>query len=242
MYDISKLKKLYPGKTKEVYELSNGNVLLQFTNKTTMNDQGEEDPGGNLVGKEVEGSGRACVLMTQHFFKLFEEAGIPTHLVEVDAENLQMEVKKVLPVGHATTLEGSSGVEWIGRWVATGSFVKKYGKYISDGYKFTEPFVHATLKDDERGDPYIDEYTLEVAGILVPEKYQILKGYTVKIAEIMKSEFKKKGCDLLDFKVEYGWDNDGNLILIDEIGPGSARVYKDGKKMEKVEIGVLFEA
>lgn len=241
MYKVEKLNLLYAGKTKNVYELPNGNILLQFTNKTTMNEKGEEDPGGNNIGKEVDGSARACILMTQHFFKLFEEDGIPTHLVAVDVENLQMEVKKVLPVGNDVCLEGNAGVEWIGRWTATGSFVKKYGKYIHDGHKFHKPFVHATLKDDERGDPYIDEYTLNILKILSPQQYTLLMRYTIDIAKIMKTKFEEKGCELLDFKVEYGWDDKGNLILIDEIGPGSARVYKDGIKMEKVEIGKLFE-
>jgi len=241
LYDVSKLDLLYSGKTKNVYALSNGNVLLQFTDKTTMNEKGEEDPGGNLVGKSVEGSGRACILMTQHFFKLFEEAGIPTHLVAIDVKDLQIEVKKVTPIGEKVCLEKGSGVEWIGRWIATGSFVKHYGKYVADGHQFSKPFVHATLKDDERGDPYIDDYTLDNLEILSAENFQLLKGYTEKIAEIMKEEFIKLGCELYDFKVEFGDDRNGDLILIDEIGPGSARVFRNNKKMSKLEIGNLFE-
>jgi phosphoribosylaminoimidazole-succinocarboxamide synthase len=240
LHDVSKLSLLYAGKTKDVYELPNGNVLLQFTDKTTMNEKGEEDPGGNLVGKSVDGSGLACILMTKHFFKLFEEAGIPTHLVKVDVNDLQMEVQRVSTIGTEVCLEEGAGVEWIGRWIATGSFVKHYGKYIADGKQFSTPFVHATLKDDERGDPYIDEYTLQKLGILSSGNYQILKGYTEKIAEIMKSEFQKLGCVLYDFKVEYGVNQHGDLILIDEIGPGSARVYKNNIKMSKIEIGALF--
>jgi len=241
LYDVSKLDLLYAGKTKNVHALPNGNILLQFTDKTTMNEKGEEDPGGNLVGKSVEGSGRACILMTKHFFKLFEEAGIPTHLVNIDVDDLQIEVKRVAPIGENVCLEKGSGVEWIGRWIATGSFVKHYAKYIADGHQFTKPFVHATLKDDERGDPYIDDYTLDRLRILSADKFQILKGYTEKVAEIMKSEFIKLGCELYDFKVEYGEDLNGNLILIDEIGPGSARIFKNEKKMTKPEIGNLFE-
>jgi phosphoribosylaminoimidazole-succinocarboxamide synthase len=240
MYDVTTLQLLYSGKTKDVYELSNGNVLLQFTDNTTMNEQGNEDPGGNLKGEAVIGSGQACVRMTQHFFNLFEKAGIPTHLIAVDIANLQMEVKKVLPIGYDVALEGNPGLEWIGRFVATGSFVKKYGKYISDGYRFEHPYVHATLKDDERGDPYIDKETIHLFKLLNEEGYMISKFYTTTIANIMKHEFEKLGCELYDFKVEFGWNRTEKLILIDEIGPGSARVYKDGKKMEKIEIGNLF--
>ena len=241
LYNVSTLTLLYAGKTKEVYQLPNGNILLQFTNKTTMNEKGEEDPGGNLVGKSVEGSGRACILMTKHFFKLFEEAGIPTHLINIDVTDLQVEVQRAVPLGEDVRLEAGCGVEWIGRWIATGSFVSHYGKYIADGYQFTEPFVHATLKDDGRNDPYVDDYTLDVLGILSVDKYQILKDYTAKIAKIMKSEFEKLGCELFDFKVEYGINQHGDLILIDEIGPGSARVFKNEKKMNKIEVGALFE-
>ena len=147
----------------------------------------------------------------------------------------------MIPIGENVCLEKGSGVEWIGRWIATGSFVKHYAKYIADGHQFSKPFVHATLKDDFRGDPYIDDYTLDRLGILSTAKYHILKGYTEKIAQIMKTEFNKLGCELYDFKVEYGEDHDGNLILIDEIGPGSARIYQNDKKMSKPEIGNLFE-
>ena len=241
LYDVSNLTLLYAGKTKEVYQLPNGNILLQFTDKTTMNEKGEEDPGGNLVGKSVEGSGRACILMTQHFFKLFAEAGIPTHLINIDVADYQIEVERAAPLGENARLEEGCGVEWIARWIATGSFVSHYGKYMKDGHQFTEPFVHATLKDDGRNDPYIDDYTLDVLGILSIDKYPILKDYTEKIAQIMKTEFEKLGCELYDFKVEYGANQKGNLILIDEIGPGSARVFKNGKKMSKVEVGALFE-
>jgi phosphoribosylaminoimidazole-succinocarboxamide synthase len=240
LYDVSKLDLLYSGKTKDVYTLPNGNILLQFTDKTTMNEKGEEDPGGNLVGKSVDGSGRACILMTQHFFTLFKEAGIPTHLIAIDLDSLQLEVEKASPLGEKVCIESGCGVEWIGRWIATGSFVKNYGKYIQEGHQFSKPCVHATLKDDERNDPYIDDYTLDTLGILSCDNYYILKGYTEKIAEIMKSEFTKLGCELYDFKVEYGNNQHGDLILIDEIGPGSARIYKNGKKMSKIEIGELF--
>ncbi len=240
MYDVTKLKLLYKGKTKDVYDLANGNVLLQFRDDTTMNEQGEEDPGGNLKGKKVVGSGRACLLMTQHFFDLFAKAAIPTHLVAIDVANLQMEVENAIPVGLNVALEGNAGLEWIGRWVATGSFIKKYGKYISDGQRFEHPYIHATLKDDERGDPYIDKETIHLFKLLNEEGYMISKFYTTTIANIMKREFEKLGCELYDFKVEFGWNRKGKLILIDEIGPGSARVYKDGEKMEKVEIGNLF--
>ena len=241
MYNVEKLPLLYKGKTKNVYGLGDGNILLQYRDDTTMNEKGEEDPGGNFKGKKVEGSARACVLMTLYFMNLFEDAGIPTHFIEVDVKNLQMEVEQAFPIGHKVTLEKTAGVEWIGRWVATGSFVKTYGKYITDGHRFSKPFVHATLKDDERGDPYIDEYTLDVLDILSPENYKKLKGYTELIAKILKAEFADLGCEIYDFKVEFGQNEYGDFILIDEIGPGSARIYKDGKKLSKVEIGALFE-
>lgn len=244
MYNINELERLYTGKTKDVYRLENGNLLLQFTNKTTMNDLGEEDPGGNKIGKEVEGSALACILMTQYFFKLFAEAGIPTHLIGVDANHLQVEVKPATTIGKELFVNGTGGVEWIWRNRFTGSFRKMFGRYnknMSDGDTFPFPVVHATVKDDEAGDPYIEKDFLAALALLSGEDYELLKGYTQKIGEILYTEFQKLGCDIWDFKVEFGRDENGNLILIDEIGPGSARVYRDGKKMEKVEIGKLFE-
>lgn len=244
MYDVKELEKMYTGKTKDVYRLSNGNLLLQFTNKTTMNDQGEEDPGGNQVGKEVEGSAKACILMTQYFFKLFAEAGIPTHLVGVDVENLQVEVKQAITIGKELFVNETGGIEWIWRNRITGSFLRTFGRYnknLKDGDILPAPIVHATVKDDGAGDPYIEKDFLDALQVLSGKDYELLKGYTQKIGKIMYDEFQKMGCDIWDFKVEFGKDKDGNLILIDEIGPGSARVYKDGKKMQKPEIGKLFE-
>jgi phosphoribosylaminoimidazole-succinocarboxamide synthase len=244
MHNIQELERIYKGKTKDVYQLKNGNILLQFTNKTTMNDLGEEDPGGNKVGKEVAGSARACVLMTQHFFKLFAVAGIPTHLVDVDVEHLQMEVKPVSTIGKVLFVNETGGIEWIWRNRFTGSFRKMFGKYnknLKDGDVFPFPVVHATVKDDEAGDPYIEKDFLDALQILSGNDYELLKEYTQKIGEILYAEFQKLDCDIWDFKVEFGRDKSGNLILIDEIGPGSARVYRDGKKMEKIEIGELFE-
>jgi phosphoribosylaminoimidazole-succinocarboxamide synthase len=237
------MKMIYKGKTKDVYQLENGNVLLQFTDKTTMNDAGVEDPGGNKVGKEVAGSAQACVLMTQHFFKLFEEAGIPTHLVAVDVENLQMEVKAVTPIGKELFANETGGIEWIWRNRLTGSFFKLFGRYnknLKDGDILATPLVHATVKDDGAGDPYIEKDFLKALQILSAGDYELLKEYTLKAGEILFNEFQKMGCEIWDFKIEFGQVKDGNLILIDEIGPGSARVYQAGKKMEKVAIGGLF--
>ena len=243
MYDVKEFERIYAGKTKDVYRLTNGNLLLQFTNKTTMNDLGEEDPGGNKVGKEVAGSARACVLMTQHFFKLFTEAGIPTHLIGVDIEHLQMEVKPATTIGKELFVNETGGIEWIWRNRFTGSFLKmfeRYNKNRKDGDVFPTPVVHATVKDDEAGDPYIERDFLDALEILPCSDYEVLKDYTKKIGKIIYDEFQKLGCDIWDFKVEFGRDKNGTLILIDEIGPGSARVYRDGKKMTKVEIGELF--
>ena len=243
MYNVKELERMYTGKTKDVYRLKNGNLLLQFTNKTTMNDDGVEDPGGNLIGKEVAGSARACVLMTQHFFTLFAEAGIPTHLIAVDVDNLQVEVIPVTTLGKELFVNQTGGVEWIWRNKITGSFFKmfaRYNKNVKDGDTLSTPLVHATVKDDGAGDPYIEKDFLESLNILSGNDYELLKEYTKKVGDIVYKEFQKMGCDIWDFKIEFGRDMVGNLILIDEIGPGSARVYKDGKKMEKVEIGALF--
>ncbi|MDR0795118.1 MAG: hypothetical protein LBE79_03570 [Tannerella sp.] len=243
MYGTSELEKLYAGKTKDVYRLKNGNILLQFTNKTTINDEGVEDPGGNNVGKEVAGSARACVLMTQYFFKLFAEAGIPTHLIAVDVDRLQMEVKPVTTIGKELFTNATGGIEWIWRNRITGSFFRMFGRYnknLKDGDVLPSPLVHATVKDDGAGDPYIEKDFLGALNILSADDYELLKKYTQTAGQILFDEFQKMGCDIWDFKIEFGRDYGGNLILIDEIGPGSARVYQSGRKMEKVKIGALF--
>lgn len=223
------MKLKYQGKTKDVYELANGNYLLQFKDDVTGVD-GVFDPGANSVGLTIEGAGKAGLKLTKYFFELLNEKGIPTHFLEVNMEEATMTVKPAEVFGH--------GLEVICRYRAVGSFLRRYGLYAKEGQPL-DAFVEVTIKDDERQDPPISEDALDMLGILSKEEYQILKSLTQQIAGIVKEELAKKGIELYDIKFEFGRIN-GEIALIDEISGGNMRCYKDGKYIEPLELEKLF--
>lgn len=220
------MKHVYEGKTKSVYELDNGNYLLKFKDDATGED-GKFDPGANTVGLSIAGMGRGGVRLTAFFFERIKEAGIPTHYISADVENATMTVRPASVVGK--------GIEVICRFRAVGSFRKRYGDYCTEGQPL-DAFVEVTLKDDERGDPPITKDALIMLGLLSDAEYEDLKKRTQKIAKIVAKEIAKKGMELYDIKFEFGKSKEGDVILIDEISGGNMRVYKNGKRVEPLEL------
>ncbi|MEG2450943.1 MAG: phosphoribosylaminoimidazolesuccinocarboxamide synthase [Clostridia bacterium] len=226
------MKKLYTGKTKDVFQLDNGNVLLKFKDDCTGKD-GKFDPGENTVGLTIEGIGKANLQVSIMFFEILQKAGIKTHYIGADIKNSTMEVLPATVFGN--------GLEIICRLVATGSFVRRYGQYIADGTKLEGGYVEATLKDDLRGDPLITCEGLVALGIMNEEMFASMKAQTLEITNIVAAELKKKNLDLWDIKFEFGYNN-GKVILIDEIASGNMRVCKDGVIVEPVELTKLILA
>lgn len=220
------MKKVYVGKTKDVYQLDNGNVMLEFKDDCTGKD-GVFDPGENTVGLKIEGIGRANLETSVMFFEILKNEGIKTHYVSANIENATMEVLPGKVFGK--------GLEVICRLVATGSFVRRYGDYIEDGTSLAPGYVETTFKDDEKGDPLVTPDGLAVLGVMSLEQYASMKEQTIKITNIVASELKKKGLDLWDIKFEFGYNGD-EVILIDEIASGNMRVYKDGKIVDPVTL------
>jgi Phosphoribosylaminoimidazolesuccinocarboxamide (SAICAR) synthase len=226
------MKKIYVGKTKDVYALDNGNYLLKFKDDCTGKD-GVFDPGMNEVGLTIEGIGRANLEVSIMFFEILKKAGIKTHYVNADIENATMEVLPATVFGK--------GLEVICRLVATGSFVRRYGDYIKDGTAIDGGYVETTFKDDDRGDPLVTKDGLSTLGVMSGEMYDSMKAQTLEIAGIVSAELKKKGLDLWDIKFEFGY-NSGEVILIDEIASGNMRVYKDGEIVAPVDLTKLILA
>lgn len=220
------MEKIYQGKTKDVYKLENGNVLLKFKDDCTGKD-GVFDPGENSVGLTIEGIGKANLETSIKFFEILKEAGIKTHYVSADVDNATMEVLPATVFGH--------GLEVICRLKATGSFIRRYGDYIADGTVLEGGYVETTFKDDAKGDPLVTKDGLIALGVMSGEMYDSMKEQTLKITRIVADELAKKGLDLYDIKFEFGYDNN-EVILIDEIASGNMRVYKDGKIVEPVEL------
>ena len=223
------MKKIYTGKTKDVYELENGNYMLQFKDDMT-GENGVFDPGANTVGAHIEGIGRENLRVSVKFFGMLNAAGIKTHYVSADIDNATMEVLPAKPFGK--------GLEVICRYRAVGSFIRRYGAYIEDGAKLPA-YVEMTIKDDDRGDPLITKEGLEVLGIMTGEQFDAIVKATKEITAIVAAEVEKAGAEFYDIKFEFGF-NGQEVILIDEIASGNMRAYKDGKTLEPMDLTALL--
>ena len=224
------MKTIYEGKTKNVYGLENGNVLLKFKDDCTGKD-GVFDPGENSVGLTIEGIGKANLITSIHYFELLKKAGIKTHYISANIEDATMEVLPATVFGH--------GLEVICRLVATGSFIRRYGEYIEDGTPLEGGYVECTFKNDAKGDPLVTSEGLAALGVMSTEMFNSMKEQTLKITKIVADDLKTLGLDLWDIKFEFGYNN-GEVILIDEIASGNMRVYKDGKIVDPVELTKLI--
>jgi len=227
------MKIVYTGKTKDVYDLENGNYLLKFKDDVT-GENGVFDPGANTIGLTIEGAGRAGLKLTKLFFEKLKEKGIPTHYISADIEAATMTVKPATVFGK--------GLEVICRFRAVGSFLRRYGRYAKEGQPL-DAFVEVTLKDDVRQDPPINDDALEMLGILSKGEYAILKDLTRKISKVVQEELAKKGIELYDIKLEFGRvGKEGQIVLIDEISGGNMRAYKDGAYIEPLLLEKLMLA
>lgn len=222
---------VYKGKTKDVYELEDGNYLLKFKDDVT-GENGVFDPGANTVGLTIEGVGKAGLRLTKFFYEKLNKMGISTHYVEADIDNGTMTVLPAKMFGK--------GVEVICRYRAVGSFLRRYGMYATEG-QHLDAYVEVTLKDDDRNDPLITDEGLEMLGIMTKEEYKILTDLTKRIGQVVKDELSKKEMELYDIKFEFGRVGEDNRIaLIDEISGGNMRAYKDGKYIEPLELEKLM--
>jgi len=225
------MKLLYKGKTKDVYELGDGNYLFKMKDDATGKN-GVFDPGENSVGLTIEGFGRAALAMSAYYFGLLNQKGVPTHFISADTDAVEMIVRPAEFFGEGPALEV------ICRFRAIGSFYRRYQNYCGEGAPL-DALVETTLKDDARGDPLITKDALAELGILAPDEYETLKALTKEIACIIKDDLAEKGLELYDIKFEFG-KVDGEIALIDEISAGSARVYKDGVWLQPAELAKYF--
>ncbi|MGI5967896.1 MAG: phosphoribosylaminoimidazolesuccinocarboxamide synthase [Anaerotruncus rubiinfantis] len=229
---MENLKLVYTGKTKNVYALENGNYLLRFKDDCTGKD-GVFDPGENSVGLTIEGVGDVNLRMSIYYFEKINAAGIRTHYVGANLEDTTMEVLPAKPFGK--------GLEVICRYKAVGSFLRRYRDYIQEGADLPA-YVEMTFKNDELGDPLVTKDALAALGVMTEAQYDTVKEMTQKITKIVADDLKEKGLVLYDIKFEYGYDAEGNVMLIDEIASGNMRVYKDGAYIDPMTLSKLFFA
>ena len=207
---------LYEGKGKKLFATSDENVVIaEFTDDLTA---------FNAEKKGTEsGKGALNCRISTLLFTLLEKEGIKTHFVKQLNDN-EMLCKKVSIIP----------IEVVTRNIATGSLTKRLG--IKEGSILAYPLVEFYYKDDALGDPLINDEHCEILGLVkTRDELEILKTQARKINEILKAFFDKRELKLVDFKLEFGRDNEGNIILADEISPDSCRFWdkNTNQKLDK---------
>lgn len=226
-------EKIYSGKTKDVHALPNGNVLLVFKDDVTGAD-GVIDPGANMVIGQVQGKGRKSLAMTDYFFARLHAAGVPTHMVAADLTQGTMEVRRAVPLGRQA--DGNGGFEFVCRTRPWGSFLRRYQPYIQDASRNLDYLVEITVKDDERGDPLINDDAIVALGLLSPAHLDQAKELTRRVCRIVEADLRERGLTLIDMKIEIGLV-DEQVVVIDEISADAMRVMgEDGQVLEHAAV------
>ena len=208
---MKKLEMLYEGKAKKVYKSDDTDIYIvdYKDDATAFNGQKK----GTILGK-----GAINNKMTNHIFKILEENGIPTHLVK-ELSDRETAVKKVEIVP----------LEVIIRNVSAGSFAKRLG--IEEGRKLIAPTLEFSYKDDQLGDPFINDYYAIALGISTREEINRITELAFMINKVLVKYFSDHGIDLIDFKIEFGRYK-GQIILADEISPDTCRLWDSSTHMK----------
>ena len=223
------MKLLYEGKAKRIYETDNPDeVICEFKDSLTAFNGEKED--------SKSGKGALNCAITTIIFEALEKAKIPTHLIKKIDDTKQLVKKvKIIPI------------EVVVRNIAAGSLAKRLG--LKEGEKLPFTIVEFYYKNDELNDPLINDDHAMILNLVDDKKeLELLREYGRKVNEFLTQFFDKAGMILVDFKIEFGKDKDGNIILADEITPDSCRLWdkKTGKKLDKdlfrFDLGDIKEA
>ena len=211
---MKKLGQLYEGKAKKVFETDDPDIVIVDYKDDATAFNGLKK--GTIAGKGVINN-----KMSNMMFRLMEQHGIPTHYVE-ELSDRETAVKKVQIVP----------LEVIIRNTAAGSFSKRYG--VPEGKKLPVAVLEFSYKNDDLGDPLINDYHALAMELATPEEIETIKKMAFKVNEIMKEFFKTLNIVLIDFKLEFGRFK-GSIILADEISPDTCRFWDmtTGEKLDK---------
>lgn len=206
---------LYEGKAKKVFATDDPELLIVSYKDDATAFNGQKK--GTIVGKGVINN-----RMSNYLMKRLEKAGIPTHFAEEqnDRDTLVKRVS-IIPL------------EVIVRNIAAGSFSKRYG--IEEGVALENPTIEFSYKNDELGDPLMNEYHAVAMKLATKEEIELIKRYAFKINDHLKAFWRECGITLVDFKLEFGKLVDGTVVLADEISPDTSRLWdsKTGEKLDK---------
>ena len=212
---MEKKEQLYEGKAKKVFATDDPNLVIVSYKDDATAFNGEKK--GTIAGK-----GAINNVMSNHMFQLLEQQGVPTHFVE-QLSDRETVVKKVSIVP----------LEVIVRNISAGSFAKRYG--VKEGIVFDEPTFELSYKNDDLGDPLMNDYHAIALKLATREEIELIKSMTFKINEVMKQYFDTLNVTLVDFKLEFGKTADGQIVLADEISPDTCRLWDKttGEKLDK---------
>lgn len=201
---------LYEGKAKKVFTTDDPFLyLIEYKNSLTAFNALKKD--------SIEGKGRLNNLISTTLFEYLKKEGIPTHFVE-RLDDVRQLVKKVTIVP----------IEVVVRNITTGTLCKRLG--VEEGLRLPRPLVELYLKDDSLGDPIITEDHALLFGWATEEQLIRIKEITLKVNSLLTSLFSELGIILVDFKLEFGLDDEGNLLLADEISPDTCRFWDEKTK------------
>ena len=212
---MEKKEQLYEGKAKKVFATDDPNLVIVSYKDDATAFNGEKK--GTIAGK-----GAINNVMSNHMFQLLEQQGVPTHFVE-QLSDRETVVKKVSIVP----------LEVIVRNISAGSFAKRYG--VKEGIVFDEPTFELSYKNDDLGDPLMNDYHAIALKLATREEIELIKSMTFKVNEVMKQYFDTLNVTLVDFKLEFGKTADGQIVLADEISPDTCRLWDKttGEKLDK---------
>lgn len=211
---MEKGQEIYEGKAKKLYSTTNPELIIVSYKDDATAFNGLKK--GTILGKGIINNKMSNLLMQR-----LEKIGVPTQFVRElnDRETLVKKVR-IIPL------------EVIVRNIAAGNFVKRYG--VKEGIVFENPIIEISYKNDALGDPLLnDEHALALK-LVTKEDLAIIKKYSFKINDVLKTFWKECAVTLVDFKLEFGKLTDGTIILADEISPDTSRLW-DGKTGEKLD-------
>lgn len=213
---MEKRELLYEGKAKKLYLTDDANLVIsEFKDDLTAFN-------GEKKSSEA-GKGALNNKISTELFKLLESKGIKTHFVKMLDDNHMLHTKVDVIL-----------IEVIVRNIATGSLSRNLG--IEDGKVLPFTLVEFDFKNDALGDPKLNDQHALILGLVdYQDELDKLRRMARKINDILKPYFAEKGLKLVDFKLEFGKDASGNIILIDEISPDNCRFWdmETGEKMDK---------
>ena len=223
---------LYEGKAKKVFSHDDlDKVIIEFKDDATAFNA--------LKKAKFEGKGKLNCLISARIFELLIKKNIPTHYIELKNENTMIAQKiKVIPL------------EIVLRNIAYGSLCKQ--TTIPSGTVLAKPLIDIYLKNDELNDPLITRDRIELMNILSSKELDFIINLTLKINVILKSFFKNIQLQLVDFKLEFGYNSKNKILLGDEISPDNCRLWDLNQKSDTIvsldkdrfrnDLGGLIEA